>query len=62
MDRGSGISAVLRNLDLLALALALPVFLAAGWPMLGYLVAAVAWIAQRLVYAYAESRARSQPR
>jgi putative exporter of polyketide antibiotics len=33
--------------DLVLLALALPVFLLAGWPMAGYAVAAAAWLAQR---------------
>ena len=47
---------MLRYLDLVLLALALPVFVAADWPLLGYAVAAAAWIAQRLVLAYAERR------
>jgi hypothetical protein len=38
---------VLRQFDLLLLALALPVFLIAGWPMLGYVVAAAVWLAAR---------------
>jgi hypothetical protein len=38
---------LLRQLDLLVLALALPVFLLAGLPILGYAVAAGAWLAQR---------------
>jgi hypothetical protein len=37
----------LRYLDLIVLALALPVFAAAGWPMLGYAAGAVAWLLQR---------------
>ncbi|MFL5821178.1 MAG: hypothetical protein ACJ76S_10915 [Solirubrobacteraceae bacterium] len=36
-----------RHLDLVVLALALPVFLVAGLPMLGYATAAGAWLAQR---------------
>ena len=36
---------VLRYGDLVLLALALPAFLIAGWPMLGYVVAAGAAIA-----------------
>ena len=48
--------AILRYLDLALLALALPVFLVADWPMLGYAVAAGAWIAQRLVMAFASTR------
>jgi hypothetical protein len=37
----------LRYLDIVLLALALPVFLAADLPMLGYAAAAVAWLVQR---------------
>ncbi len=37
----------LRHLDLLVLALALAIFLAAGLPMLGYAVAAGAWLVGR---------------
>jgi hypothetical protein len=40
---------VTRNLDIVALALALPVFLAAGFPMVGYAGGAVAYLLQRLV-------------
>ena len=53
---GAGASAILRHLDLFLLAVALPVFIAADWPLLGYTVAALAWIAQRLVLAYTEAR------
>jgi hypothetical protein len=38
---------LLRYLDLVALALALPLFLVAGLPLLGYAAAAAAWLAQR---------------
>jgi hypothetical protein len=38
------------------LALALPVFLIAGWPMLGYAVIAVVWLVQRGVQLAAERR------
>jgi hypothetical protein len=38
---------VLRYLDLVLLALALPVFLLAGFPLLGYAVGAGAWLVQR---------------
>jgi|SRR5687768_13258047 hypothetical protein len=37
----------LRYLDLVLLALALPLFVAAGLPMLGYAAGAAAWLAQR---------------
>jgi hypothetical protein len=38
---------ILRQLDLFVLAIALPVFVLADFPMLGYAVAAGVWIAQR---------------
>jgi len=47
----------LRYLDFLILALALPVFLIAGWPLLGYVVTAAAWVAQALLMRWAERRA-----
>ncbi len=47
---------VIRNLDLVVLALALPVFLIAGFPILGYVVAATLWILQRGVEYYARQR------
>jgi hypothetical protein len=37
----------LRYLDLVLLAIALPIFLAAGLPMLGYAAGATAWLVQR---------------
>ena len=40
---------LLRFGDLALLALALPIFIAADWPLLGYAVAAGAWIAQHVV-------------
>jgi len=49
----------LRYGDLLLLALALPAFLIAGWPMLGYVVAAAAWLAQRGIQLIASRRVRS---
>ena len=45
--------------DLALLALALPVFLLAGWPLLGYAVAAGAWLAQRGIQFAATRRARA---
>ena len=39
----------LRHLDILILILALPVFLAADLPMLGYAAGAVAWLVQRAI-------------
>jgi hypothetical protein len=46
----------LRYLDLGLLALALPVFIVAGWPLLGYAVAAAAWLLQRGIHALAARR------
>jgi hypothetical protein len=48
---------ILRNLDLVVLALALPVFIAAELPLLGWAAAAGAWVASRVVQALAERRA-----
>jgi hypothetical protein len=49
----------LRYADLGLLALALPIFLAAGLPLLGWGAAAFAWSAQRLIRAALEARARA---
>jgi hypothetical protein len=49
----------LRYADLVLLALALPVFLLAGFPMAGYGVAAAVWLAQRGIRAALNRRARS---
>jgi hypothetical protein len=48
-----------RFLDLVVLALALPVFALAGWPLLGYAAGAVAWLAQRAIQAYTNAKAIS---
>ena len=48
---------LLKHVDLVMLALALPVFLAGGLPLAGYVTGAVAWIAQKLVKEYTERRA-----
>jgi hypothetical protein len=48
-----------RYLDLLLVALALPVFLAAGLPLAGWAVGGGAWVAQRGLQEYLERRARS---
>jgi hypothetical protein len=50
---------MLRYGDLVLLALALPAFLIAGWPLLGYVVAAAAWLAQRGIQFVASRRVRS---
>ncbi len=48
---------VVRYLDLVVLAVALPVFIVASLPLLGYAVCAVVWLIQRAVQHVAESRA-----
>ena len=53
---GAGAWAIVRYLDLVLLVIALPVFIAAEWPLLGYAVAAGAWVAQRLILTYARAR------
>ncbi|HEV7846319.1 MAG TPA: hypothetical protein VGO83_08700 [Thermoleophilaceae bacterium] len=50
---------VMRYLDLVVLALALPLFVAAGLPLLGWVGAAAGWTIQRLVQYGIESRARA---
>lgn len=46
-----------RYLDLAVLLLALPIFLLAGFPLLGYGAAALAWLAQRGIRALLERQA-----
>lgn len=50
---------IARNLDLALLALALPLFLLAALPILGWIVGAGCYVGQRLLAAYLEARARS---
>jgi hypothetical protein len=63
LDGSSGLESggrgllVLRYLDLPLLALALPVFLVFDFPMLGYAVAAAAWLVQRGIQVVATRRA-----
>lgn len=47
---------MIRYADLALLVLALPVFLVAGLPMLGYTVVAAAWLVQRIVLFAADRR------
>ena len=49
---------LLRYLDFAVLLLALPIFVAAGLPMLGWAGAAVGWTVQRVVQLGIENRAR----
>jgi hypothetical protein len=50
---------VLRYLDLVVLALALPVFVVADLPLLGYAAAGGAWLAQRAIRELLNRRARA---
>jgi hypothetical protein len=47
----------IRNIDIVLLVIALPVFLVAGWPIAGYLAGAGAWIAQRLIASWTKRKA-----
>lgn len=53
---GTGLT-VLKNLDFGVLALALPVFLIGGFPMVGYAIVAAVWVAQRWLQSFATARA-----
>jgi hypothetical protein len=48
----------LKHLNLVVLALALPVFLLAGFPLLGWGAAAAAWIVQRVIAEQANKKAK----
>ncbi len=50
---------VLKNLDLALLALALPVFLVADLPLLGWATAAIIWLLWRGIGEWADRRAAS---
>ena len=49
---------ILRNVDLVVLALLLPVFVVAEFPLLGYGVGAAAWLLQRGLRSLIENRAK----
>ena len=49
--------AAIKHLDLILLALALPIFIVAGWPLGGYAAAAIGWLAQRAINDYTTRRA-----
>lgn len=51
---------VIAILDLVVLALALPVFILADFSLAGYVVAAAVWGTQRLVQVWAERKAKSE--
>jgi hypothetical protein len=48
-----------RYLDFVALALALPIFLLADFPIAGYLVGGGAWVVQRAVQVIVQRRAKA---
>lgn len=48
----------LKYLDLVVLALALPIFVVAGLPILGWAAAAFGWIAQRVISELANRKAK----
>jgi hypothetical protein len=48
---------ILRNVDLLVLAIAVPVWVGAQLPVLGYAAATVSWLASRWFQTWAEGRA-----
>ncbi len=49
---------ILANLDLIALAIALPIFIVLDLTLMAYLVAAGMWLLSRLVHAVAERKAK----
>ena len=51
---------VLRSIDLIALAVALPIWIAASLPALGYAAAAVSWVAARSFQTFLERRATAK--
>ncbi len=57
-EPGLGLTAI-RYLDLVVLALALPLFLLAGLPLLGYAAAAAVWLVQRGIHHLASTRAEA---
>lgn len=51
---------ILRNVDLALLAIAIPVWIAAALPLLGWLAATVSWLATRWFQAFIEARAAAK--
>jgi hypothetical protein len=47
----------LRNLDLILLAVALPIFIVADWPVAGWAAGTVAYVAQRVIGSYSRRKA-----
>jgi hypothetical protein len=61
MRRSTDPLIVLRYLDVFLVVLAAPFVILTGLPVLGYVVGAVVWTAQRLVSAAVEAQVRRQP-
>jgi hypothetical protein len=59
-ETGSRSLSLLANLDLIVLAVALPVFIVADLPLSGYFVAAGLWIVARLSEAFSERKAKEK--
>jgi len=57
---GNRSESLIANLDLLVLVIALPVFIFAGFDLVGYAIAAVAWAAQCLIQVWAEHQAKTK--
>jgi hypothetical protein len=51
---------IARNVDLVLLAIALPVFIVAELPILGWAATTISWVAARWFQAYAEGRAAAK--
>jgi hypothetical protein len=56
LEGGGRITLAVSYVDLALLALALPAFLLAGWPLLGYAVGSGAWLSQRGIQIAASRR------
>lgn len=56
-DRPGSAFSPIKVIDLVILALALPVFLVAGWPVMGWVTAAAVWAMWRGIGHWAETRA-----
>ena len=60
MAEGNRAASVIRYFDLVLLIAALPVFLAADLPMLGYAVLAVAWVGQLAIEFFVDRKAATE--
>lgn len=58
---GGRLGALARYADLVLLGIALPVFLLAGLPIVAYLAIGAAWLVQRVIQHWAETRMASVP-